>query len=88
MRVIYHTGDERCVAGLAEVIRAPYADPQRDQPKLQVVDVVAIRSIENGDTLAQIKADLEFDGSLLVRQGRLSVVPLTSGQFVWLAQSR
>jgi hypothetical protein len=38
--------------------------------------------------LAQIKVNLEFDGSPLVCQGRLSVVPLTPGQFVWLAKSR
>jgi predicted RNA-binding protein with PUA-like domain len=76
--LIYHTGDERRAVGLAEVISAPYADPQAGDPKLVVVDVRALRPLPRPVTLAAIKADPFFANFALVRQGRLSVVPVSA----------
>jgi predicted RNA-binding protein with PUA-like domain len=79
--LIYHTGDEKAVVGLARVTKAAYPDPKAKDPKLLVVDVTPVRRLARPFTLQEIKADPLFRDSPLVRQGRLSVVSLTDGQF-------
>ena len=79
--VVYHTGDERAAVGLAEVVKAAYPDPKQGDPRLVVVDLEATGRMERPVTLAEIKALAAFAGSPLVRQGRLSVVPLTPAQW-------
>ncbi|HEU4323336.1 MAG TPA: EVE domain-containing protein [Roseiflexaceae bacterium] len=79
--LIYHTGDERQAVGLAEVASAPYADPKAGDPKLVVVDVRPLRPLARAVSLAEIKAEPEFADFALVRQGRLSVVPVTDEQW-------
>jgi predicted RNA-binding protein with PUA-like domain len=79
--LIYHTGDEKAVIGLARVTKAAYADPKAKDPKLLVVDLAPVKRLSRSVTLAEIKADAEFRESPLVRQGRLSVVQLTAEQF-------
>jgi predicted RNA-binding protein with PUA-like domain len=83
--VLYHTGDERRVAGIAEVTTGAYVDPRDGTGKLKVVDVVPVRICAQGMTLAAIKAHPLFVDSPLVRQGRLSVVPLSEGQYAILS---
>jgi predicted RNA-binding protein with PUA-like domain len=78
---IYHTGDEKAVVGLAEVTREAYADPRSGGGKLVVVDLKALRRLGARVPLADLKALPEFAASPLVRQGRLSVVPLTAAQW-------
>ncbi|HET9086135.1 MAG TPA: EVE domain-containing protein [Acidobacteriaceae bacterium] len=75
---IYHSGDERCVVGTAEVLTVDAHDP-----KIPVVRVRRGRSVPR-KTLAVIKQEVLFKDSPLVRQSRLSVVPLTPEQFHWL----
>ncbi|MGQ9925280.1 MAG: EVE domain-containing protein [Chloroflexaceae bacterium] len=82
--LIYHTGDERRAVGLAEVTSAPYPDPRQDDPRLVVVDVRPLRLLPRPVDLATIKADPFFAGFALVRQGRLSVVPVTPEQWTRL----
>jgi predicted RNA-binding protein with PUA-like domain len=77
---IYHTGDEKAVVGRAEVVRAAYPDPKAKDPRLVVVDVKPAGRLKRPVTLAEIKAMPLFAESPLVRQGRLSVVPLTAAQ--------
>jgi predicted RNA-binding protein with PUA-like domain len=77
---VYHTGDEKAVVGVAEVVRAAYPDPQASFPSQVVVDLQAVGRLPRPVTLAEIKARKEFEESPLVRQGRLSVVPLTPVQ--------
>lgn len=79
--LIYHTGDERQAVGLAQIVSDPYPDPKRHDPRLVVVDVVPLRPLNRPVTLAAIKADPFFADFALVRQGRLSVVPVTSAQW-------
>jgi predicted RNA-binding protein with PUA-like domain len=79
--LIYHTGDERRAVGLAQIVSAPYPDPQLDDEKLVVVDVVPLRALATPVTLAMIKADDFFADFALVRQGRLSVVPVSAPQW-------
>jgi len=79
--LVYHTGDEKAVVGIAEVVRAAYPDPKYPDGKLVVVDVEARARLARPVTLAEIKALAEFRDSPLVRQGRLSVVPITAAQW-------
>jgi predicted RNA-binding protein with PUA-like domain len=84
--VVYHTGDEKSAVGLAEVTREAYADPRN--ARLPVVDIAARGRLARPVTLAEIKAMPLFADSPLVRQGRLSVVPLTAEQLRALAGGR
>ena len=84
--VIYHSGDVRAAVGLAEVITAPYVDPEGDSAKLAVVDVRAVKALKRPVELAAIKSDPLFAESPLVRISRLSVVPLTQEQFTRLTR--
>lgn len=79
--LIYHTGDERRAVGLAEVVSAPYADPQGADPKLVVVDLRPLRPLARAVELAEVKADPFFEEFALVRQSRLSVVPVSDTQW-------
>jgi predicted RNA-binding protein with PUA-like domain len=73
--VVYHTGDEKQVVGTASVVSVDARDPKK--PK---VVIKAGKPLEP-TTLAEIKANKLFHNSPLVRQGRLSVVPLTEAQY-------
>lgn len=77
--VIYHTGDEKTAVGTASVVSVDPSDPKTPQVKIK-----AGRAIANPKTLAEIKARAAFADSPLVRQGRLSVVPLSGAQYSWL----
>ena len=79
--LIYHTGNEKAVVGRAQVTKAAYPDPKGKDPKLLVVEIKAVARVSRPVTLQEIKADPAFKDSPLVRQGRLSVVPLTDEQF-------
>ncbi len=77
--VIYHTGDEKSAVGTAEVMSVDAKDPKTPLVKIRVGKAIA-----KPRTLAEIKAHKLFADSPLVRQGRLSVVPLNTAQFNWL----
>ena len=74
--MIYHTGDEKAIVGLATIVRAPYADPKADDPRLAVVDVEAGKRLPKSVSLATVKADPAFADLGLVRMSRLSVIPV------------
>ncbi len=76
--LIYHTGKERQIVGIAEIISSPYPDPKLDDPKRVVVDVRAVRSLPTPVTLMQIKQDGNFSDFHLIRLPRLSVVPVST----------
>jgi predicted RNA-binding protein with PUA-like domain len=83
---VYHTGEEKAVVGVAEVARAAYPDPSAREERLVVVDLKAVRRLRRPVTLAEIKAMAVFRDSPLVRQGRLSVVPLSAAQWKAIEQ--
>lgn len=71
---IYHTGDERQIVGIAQLISDPYSDPKLDNPKMAVFDVKPVKKLKTPVTLAQIKADKKYAEFRLIKEGRLSVV--------------
>lgn len=80
--VIYHTGDEKSAVGTASVVSVDDSDPKSPQVKIK-----AGKPIAKPVSLAEIKSKTLFADSPLVRQGRLSVVPLTSAQYKALTGS-
>jgi len=74
--VIYHTGDERQAVGTATVESVDASDPKNPKVKIK-----AGKAVPKPVTLVEIKANKLFADSPLIRQGRLSVVPLTQEQF-------
>ena len=77
--VIYHTGDEKSAVGTATVVSVDTAEAKNPQVKIKVGKANA-----KPVTLAEAKANKLFAESALVRQGRLSVVPLTEAQYKFL----
>ena len=73
---IYHTGDERAIIGIAEVVSNPYPDPKEENDKLVVVDVKLRAKLARPVTLSDIKADPAFAGWELLRISRLGVMPV------------
>jgi predicted RNA-binding protein with PUA-like domain len=80
--LIYHTGDEKALVGLAQVIKEAYEDPDqpgvnsKGEPKFAVVDLKALRKVKTQVALAAVKADKRFAAFPLVTQPRLSVIPV------------
>ncbi len=74
--VIYETGDIKSAVGTASVVSVNNSDP-----KVPVITLKVGKAIAKPVSLAEMKADSLFETSPLVRQGRLSVVPLTSAQY-------
>jgi predicted RNA-binding protein with PUA-like domain len=74
--IIYHTGDEKSAVGTATVVSVDASDPKNPQVKIK-----AGKPIPKPVSLAEVKSNKLFADSPLVRQGRLSVVPLTSAQY-------
>ncbi|MGD0163229.1 MAG: EVE domain-containing protein [Candidatus Sulfotelmatobacter sp.] len=77
--VIYHTGDEKSAVGTASVVSVDASDTKNPQVKIK-----AGKPVAKPVTLAEVKANKLFADSPLVRQGRLSVVPLTDAQYKFL----
>ncbi len=78
---VYHTGSEKAIVGIAKVASEAYPDPKDTDPRLVVVDLVPLKPVPAPVTLATIKADPRFADFALVRIGRLSVVPVSAGQW-------
>ena len=72
----YHTGDEKRIVGIVEVIGEYRKDPTDETGKFGMVDVKAHKKLKKPVTLATIKADSELADLALVRQSRLSVMPI------------
>lgn len=77
--VIYETGDRKSAVGTAQVVSADASNP-----KSPAVEIKAGKPLAKPITLAEIKANKLFADSPLVRQGRLSVVPLTEAQYKFI----
>jgi predicted RNA-binding protein with PUA-like domain len=72
--LVYHTGEERAVVGVAKVVGAAHPDPK--DARWLAVDLAPQRALPAPVTLARIKAEPALREIALVRQGRLSVIPL------------
>ena len=83
--LIYHSGKQRALVGIAHITSAAYADPAEANPKLVVVDVKPDAPLQRPVLLSEIKAEPAWNEWTLVRQSRLSVVPCSPEQWAWIA---
>lgn len=72
----YHSVEQKRIVGIVEVVREAYADPTAEDGRWVCVDVKAVRPVANPVTLAQIKDDPRLAEIPLIRQSRLSVMPI------------
>jgi predicted RNA-binding protein with PUA-like domain len=78
---IYHSGEQKAIVGVAEIIKEAYLDPKKKDPKLFVVDIQFVKRVKRPVTLSEVKARKEFADFPLVRMSRLSVMPVTDAQW-------
>jgi predicted RNA-binding protein with PUA-like domain len=84
--ILYHSGKDKAIVGIARVVRGAYRDPKRDDPKLAVVDVVPVRPVELPIPLARIKGEKGLADFPLVRISRLSTMPVSESHRKLLAK--
>jgi predicted RNA-binding protein with PUA-like domain len=77
----YHSGEEKAVVGIVEIIKAYYPDPSDKTGVFGMVDVKAVKPLAKPVTLTQIKADPRLKDMVLVRSSRLSVQPVTDAEW-------
>jgi predicted RNA-binding protein with PUA-like domain len=77
----YHTGDEKAVVGIVEVLREAYPDPTAKGEPWVVVDVKTVEPLPKPVTLAAIKAEAKLKDMALVKYSRLSVQPVTDAEW-------
>jgi predicted RNA-binding protein with PUA-like domain len=79
--LFYHSNEGKNVVGVAKVVRESYQDPTTEDTNWVVVDLSPVHSLKNPVSLEQIKAEENLKDISLVRQGRLSVMPLKAEEF-------
>jgi predicted RNA-binding protein with PUA-like domain len=82
----YHSVTEKRLAGILEVVRAAYPDPTDKEKKWVAVDLKAVMPIDRPVTLADIKAEPRLQDLALIRQSRLSVMPVTPAEWKLLCK--
>ena len=73
----YHSVSEKCIVGIVEVVKEHYPDPTDKKNKFVAVDVKAIKKLKKPVSLDEIKKNNKLKNIALIRQSRLSVMPLT-----------
>jgi predicted RNA-binding protein with PUA-like domain len=79
--LFYHSGEEKAVVGLARVTRTAYPDQTAKEGDWSTVDLAPIKPLKQPVTLREIKTNSRLKGIPLVRQSRLSVMPLREAEF-------
>jgi predicted RNA-binding protein with PUA-like domain len=77
----YHSGDDKQIVGVAKVVKAAYPDPTTDDERWVVVDLASVKALRAPVALADVKRDAALAEIALVRQGRLSVMPIAPRAF-------
>ncbi|KAF1854007.1 hypothetical protein Lal_00005220 [Lupinus albus] len=77
----YHSNEGLEIVGIVEIVRTYYPDPSDESGRFGMVDVAPVMPVKTPVTLKQIKADPELQSMALVRQSRLSVCPVTDGEW-------
>jgi len=79
--LFYHSVSEKAVVGTCKVVREYYQDPTTDDERWVVVDLVPVSPLKNKVTLKQIKADERLQNIALIKQSRLSVMPIKQEEY-------
>jgi predicted RNA-binding protein with PUA-like domain len=81
LALFYHSGAGKEIVGVAKVLKAAYPDPATDDERWVVVDLAPVAPLRATVSLADVKADATLERIALVRQGRLSVMPIEPRAF-------
>jgi predicted RNA-binding protein with PUA-like domain len=79
--LFYHSGEEKAVVGIAKVVRTAYPDTTAEEGDWSAVDLAAVKPLARPVTLREIKGNSALKGIPLIRQSRLSVMPLAESEF-------
>jgi predicted RNA-binding protein with PUA-like domain len=79
--LFYHSGEQKAVVGIAQVAKAAYPDPSAEEAQWVAVDIKPVKPLDAPVPLTTIKAEPKLANMLLVRQSRLSVMPVTEEEF-------
>jgi predicted RNA-binding protein with PUA-like domain len=79
--LFYHSNEGMCVVGIAKVLKEAYPDPTTDDARWVVVELAPVEALKKPVTLEQIKADAFLSNISLIKQSRLSVMPLKAEEF-------
>lgn len=79
--LMYHSQEEKSVVGISKLVKEHYPDPTAPGESWVAVDIAPVQPLSKPVSLAQIKADKRLQQTYLVRQGRLSVMPLTKEEY-------
>lgn len=77
----YHSNEGLAIVGVAEIVKEAYSDPGDPEGRFVMVDVAPVAPVKIPVTLAEIKAEKRLSDFALVRQSRLSVVPVTAEEW-------
>jgi predicted RNA-binding protein with PUA-like domain len=84
--IIYHSGKDKAIIGIAKIVKGAYQDPKHGDPKLAVVDVAPVKALKEPIPLSQIKQEKGLADFGLVRISRLSTMPVSPGHRKILAR--
>jgi predicted RNA-binding protein with PUA-like domain len=79
--LFYHSNEGKEIVGVAKVVKTAYPDQSADEGDWSAVDIAPLKALKAKVSLATIKSDKKLSGMALVRRSRLSVVPVTPGEF-------
>jgi predicted RNA-binding protein with PUA-like domain len=79
--LFYHSGEEKAVVGIAKVVRTAYPDTTAKKGDWSTIDLAAVKPLPRPVTLREIKGNSGLKGIPLIRQSRLSVMPLAEREF-------
>jgi predicted RNA-binding protein with PUA-like domain len=79
--LFYHSQEGLAVVGIAKVVRTAFPDPSDASGRFVAVELAPVRRLKRPVTLAEMKADPALSGLAMIRQGRLSVSPVTDAEW-------
>lgn len=77
----YHSNEGLAIVGIAKVVKEAYQDPTTDDDRWAAIDIEPVKPLKNPVTLANIKKEKSLQNIALLKQGRLSVVPVTKDEY-------
>ncbi|MEQ8926398.1 MAG: EVE domain-containing protein, partial [Fulvivirga sp.] len=81
LALYYHSVNDKCVVGLAKIVKEFYQDPTTEDDRWVVVDIAPVEKFKKEVTLADVKADSRLSEMVLVKNSRLSVQPVKKEEF-------
>lgn len=84
--LFYHSGDDKCVKGIAKIHKTAYPDPTAKEGDWSAVDIQMVKPLKNDVSLADIRSEKSLADMLLIKISRLSVMPVTAFQFEKILQ--